>query len=90
MVLALPHSDMTAAGKNEKPLEIIFWPGQAVGIVYLRNPHNPGPEIEHLRHALPGVDMRVDPKVDVLSAPSSLTVTLSLSPLASSKMRTAS
>src|SRR5262249_55817826 len=35
-------------------------------IVYLRNPRNPGPEIEYLRQSLPGVDVRVDPKVDVL------------------------
>jgi len=37
-----------------------------VGIVYLRNPRNPSPEIEYLRERLPGVDVRVDPKVDVL------------------------
>jgi hypothetical protein len=57
---------MAVSSKFEKPLEIVFRPGQAVGIVYLRNPRNPGPEIEHLRQALPGVDVRVDPKVDVL------------------------
>jgi hypothetical protein len=51
---------------SEKPLKIVFRPGQAVGLVYLRNPRNPGPEIEYLRCALPDVDVRVDPKVDVL------------------------
>src|SRR5215813_2283115 len=54
------------AAKTEKPLEIVFRPGQAVGMVYLRNPRNLGPEIDYLRQALPGVDVRVDPKVDVL------------------------
>jgi hypothetical protein len=58
--------DMASRSKNEKPLEIVFRPGQAVGIVHLRNPRNPGPEIEYLRQALPDVDVRVDPKVDVL------------------------
>jgi hypothetical protein len=52
--------------KVEKPLEIVFRPGQAVGMVYLRNPRNPGPEIAYLRQALPNVDVRVDHKVDVL------------------------
>src|SRR5262249_37530635 len=54
------------AVKTEKPLEIVFRPGQAVGIVYLRNPRNPGPEIDYLRRTLPDVDVRIDPKVDVL------------------------
>jgi hypothetical protein len=30
--------DMQPRNKTEKPLEIVFRPGQAVGIVYLRNP----------------------------------------------------
>jgi hypothetical protein len=57
---------MPASSKVEKPLEIVFRPGQAVGMVYLRNPRNPAPEIEYLQRALPDVDVRVDPKVDVL------------------------
>src|SRR5262249_32262470 len=57
---------MTAHQRTERPLEIVFRPGHAVGMVYLRNPRNPGPEIEYLRQALPGVDVRVDAKVDVL------------------------
>lgn len=57
---------MAAGSKIERPLEIVFRNGQAVGLVYLRNPRNPGPEIEYLRKALPGVDVRVDPKVDTL------------------------
>jgi len=57
---------MPAIRKSERPLEIVFRPGQAVGVVYLRNPRNPGAEIEYLRQALPDVDVRVDPKVDVL------------------------
>ena len=59
-------SDMPASSKVEKPVEIVFRPGQAVGMVYLRNPRNPAPEIEYLQRALPDVDVRVDPKVDVL------------------------
>jgi hypothetical protein len=58
--------DMAASSKIERPLEIVFRPGQAVGLVHLRNPRNPAPEIEYLRKALPGVDVRVDPKVDTL------------------------
>jgi hypothetical protein len=57
---------MTADQKTERPLEIVFRPGHAVGMVYLRNPTGPGPEIEYLKQALPGVDVRVDPKVDYL------------------------
>ena len=50
--------NMAAGSKLEKPLEIVFRPDQAVGIVYLRNPRNPSPEVEYLRQALPGVDVR--------------------------------
>jgi len=57
---------MATSSKIERPLEIVFRPGQAVGLVHLRNPRNPGPEIEYLRKALPSVDVRVDPKVDTL------------------------
>src|SRR5262245_27457115 len=57
---------MAASTTSEKPLEIVFRPCQAVGIFHLRNPRNPGPEIDYLRHELPDVDVRVDLKVDVL------------------------
>ena len=52
--------------KRTAPIEIVFRPGHAVGMVHLRNPTHPGPEIEYLKSALPGVDVRVDPKVDYL------------------------
>ena len=44
---------MAARSKIERPLEIVFRLGQAVGLVHLLNPRNPAPEIEYLRKAVP-------------------------------------
>jgi hypothetical protein len=47
--------------------DIVFRPGNAVGLAYLRNPRGPLEEAaDALRRSLPGVDVRVDPKVDHL------------------------
>ena len=50
---AMRVAALQVASKSDRPLEIVFRPGQTVGIVHLRNPRNPGPEIEYLRQALP-------------------------------------
>jgi hypothetical protein len=49
--------------------DVVFRPGNAVGLVYLRNPRDASATqelVELLNRALPGVDARIDPKVDQL------------------------
>jgi hypothetical protein len=49
--------------------DIVFRPGNAVGLAYLRNPRDASAThdlVNLLNRALPGVDARIDPKVDHL------------------------
>jgi len=49
--------------------DIVFRSGNAVGLAYLRNPRDASATrelVELLNQALPGVDARIDPKVDQL------------------------
>ena len=60
-------SKLTAMRADQHVTDIVFRPGYAVGLAYLRNPRGTIEEAaEALRRALPGVDVRVDPKVDHL------------------------
>jgi hypothetical protein len=56
-------------GIDQYLTDIVFRPGNAVGLAYLRNPRDASATrelIELLNRALPGVDARIDPKVDHL------------------------
>jgi hypothetical protein len=60
-------SKFTAKRADQHETDIVFRPGYAVGLAYLRNPRGANEEAaEALRRALPGVDVRVDPRVDHL------------------------
>jgi hypothetical protein len=56
-------------GIDQYLTDIVFRPGNAVGLAYLRNPRDASATrelVELLNQALPGVDARIDPKVDQL------------------------